>query len=69
MGVCRQTIEKLEGYSAALEKIDRPKEPRQMVTTGTKKSLTIQVGSLRCKKVQKKLAKLRDFASNSTSYL
>lgn len=52
-----------------LDRIDKPKEPRQMISTGTKKSLVIQMGNLRCKKVQKKLAKLKDFASNSNSYL
>ena len=52
-----------------LDRIDKPKEPRQMISTGTKKSLVIQMGNLRCKKVQKKLAKLMDFASNSNSYL
>lgn len=52
-----------------LDRIDKPKEPRQMISTGTKKSLVIQMGTLRCKKVQKKLAKLKDFASNSNSYL
>jgi len=66
---CKQTLEKLDSYSQILDRLDKPKEPHQMFTTGTKKSLVIQMGSLRCKKVQKKLAKLKEFASNSNSYL
>lgn len=68
--VCKQTLEKIEVYTVALEKQpERPKETRPLITTGTKKTLTINMGKARNTKVLKKLNKLKEFASNSYSYL
>jgi hypothetical protein len=70
MQVCKQTLEKLDGFNTTLEKQpDRPKETRPLITTGTKKTLTINMGKVRNSKVLKKLTKLKEFASNSYSYL